>query len=668
MKRPKQVPSFVTAYAYEPLPDDPGARLGNLYVAIEVLVSGRASEEVADLVIETIGDRFYNQAQPDQDALQRFEAAIKATNHELGEHVSRGNAAWIGKLSAVVAVQTGPELHIAHTGSAEAFLYRGKAASHISAGGPNRPTTPNKTFGSISSGQLEPGDRLLLATPALIHQVPLTRLQSIISQAGPNAAIAEITEHLKGAAVDRVAGLVIEITTPEQAALQVRSTQPSEIRLGTPENALEAAKLAAAPIAHTTVDSSKKVVHAAHTGIRRAQPHAKAFSLAAVDVLRRLIHSSRNRKRLSIGVIVVILATFGLLSWQSQAKKSAQVYEQYQTVYATFASGQAKLDSGDKTAARSAFSEVTERLEELKSHEKAINKRLANSQLKAGEPKTFAALASLASDRIDQIDGLVKIKPVTVVNFTTKNARVDHFEYRADKVYAFDSGNDNALTIINVLTGSTRPSGAATSKMGAIVATTLSGSQDGIYILTAKPSVWFYRFDTDTVTEQLIAFGQWPKAKAIASYASNLYLLADTAIYRHAKTSTGFSPKTDYLITNDEASRDATALAVDGFVYLLSPSGLHRYAGGSLKQSAPTPEAVGPVTNLRSVDNGEVIIGTGEGSSRVAFWNAKPAAVTFSKQVALEEVTSLFDAVYEPKTGQAYALVDGRLVRFPVQP
>jgi hypothetical protein len=635
---------------------------------IEVLVSGRASEEVADLVIETIGDRFYNQANPDHDALQRFEAAIKATNHELGEYVSRGNAAWIGKLSAVVAIQTGPELHIAHTGSAEAFLYRGKAASHVSAGGPSRPTTPNKTFGSISSGQLEPNDRLLLATPALIHQIPLTRLQSIISQAGPNAAIAEITEHLKGASVDRIAGLVIEMTTPEQAALQVRSSQPSEIRLGTPDNALEAAKLAAAPLAQSTVDSSKKVVHAAHTGIRRAQPHAKAASLAAVDLLRRLVQSSRNRKRLSIAVIVVLIATIALFSWQRQAKTNAEIYEKYQTVYATFVSAQDKLDAGDKTGARSAFADVTERLEELKSHEKSINGRLAKAKLDADQPKTFAALASLASDRIDQIDGLVKTKPTTVVNFTTKNARVDHFEYRADKVYAFDSGNDNSLSIINVLSGSTRPSGAATNKMGAIVATTLSGANDGIYILTNKPSVWFYRFDTDTVTEQTISFGQWPKAKAIASYASNLYLLSDTAIYRHAKTSTGFSPKVDYLITNDEASRDASALAVDGFVYLLSPSGLHRYAAATLKQSAPTPEAVGPVTNLRTTDDGTVIIGTGESSSRVAFWNAKAAAVTFSKQVALEGVTSLFDAVYEPKTGQAYALVDGRLVRFAVQP
>src|SRR5215469_10810075 len=119
VKRPKQAPSYVTAYSYEPLPTEPGAGLGNLYVVLEVLITGRASEEVADLVLETIGDQYYNQSDPNDNPLERFEGAIKATNHELAEHVNRGNAAWIGKLSAVVAIHADGELHVSQTGSAE---------------------------------------------------------------------------------------------------------------------------------------------------------------------------------------------------------------------------------------------------------------------------------------------------------------------------------------------------------------------------------------------------------------------------------------------------------------------------------------------------------------------------------------------------------------------
>ena len=154
-KRPKQVASYVTAYSYEPMPDDPGANLGNLVVVIEVLVSGRGSEEIADLIIETIGDRYYNEANESHDSLARFEAAIKTANYELAEYVNQGNAAWVGKLSAVVAVQAGEQLHLAQTGSAEAFLYRGRAHARIVSGGSSgRPAAASKTFGSIASGHL----------------------------------------------------------------------------------------------------------------------------------------------------------------------------------------------------------------------------------------------------------------------------------------------------------------------------------------------------------------------------------------------------------------------------------------------------------------------------------------------------------------------------------
>jgi hypothetical protein len=261
----------------------------------------------------------------------------------------------------------------------------------------------------------------------------------------------------------------------------------------------------------------------------------------------------------------------------------------------------------------------------------------------------------------------VKVQPTTVASFTAKNARVDHFEVFGDKAYVIDSGNDNKLSVVNLLTGASRDSAANTSKLGNVIATTISGSNDGIFILTAKPSVWFYRFDTDTISEQSIAYSGWPTATAIASYASNLYLLGDSAIYKHTKNATGYSPKTEYIKTTSEEAREATGLAVDGAVYLLSHSGLHQYLSGTLKQSATTPDALKQIRNLRSTAGGDVIIGTSSDAKRVALWSAK-SNLTFSKQVAPNGIKNLYDATYDQKSGNVYALVDGRLVRFQVQP
>jgi hypothetical protein len=667
-KRPKQVPSFVTAYSYEPLANETGAELGSLYVVMEVLVSGRASEEVADLIIETIGEHYYNDTKLPVEALTRFEAAIKATNQELGEHVNRGNAAWIGKLSAIIAVQAGAELHIAQTGSAEAFLYRGKSATHITPASASRPATPTKTFGSIASGQLEPGDRLLLATPALIHQVPLTRLQSVISESGPNTAISEVTKLLRGTSTDRIAALIIEATTPELAALQVRSEEPSEIQLGLPENPVEAAKMVAAPFAQTTMASGKKVVTIAGTGLKRARPHAKALGLAITGQIRRLLSTKTGRQRALAGLIIVAVTLVAFAWYHNSISSGTKVFNRYQQAYQTFQQGEQLLANGNKSDARQTFQQVQAQLADLKPHQNAINSRLEHTTLPENEPRTLTAFTSLVSDRIDQIDGLTKVDATTIASITSKNAKLTQLQLVGSNAYVFDSGNGNMLSIINITTGSIKTSSADTSKIGNVISTTISGNSDGIYVLTDKPSIWFYRFDNDTMTEQKIAFGQWPPASAVASYTSNIYLLGDTTVYKHTKNATGFSPKTDYLPTSGEEAKGSTALAIDGAVYLLSPSGLHRYLSGTLKQSAPNPDSLAEATDLQIGADGSRIIATSGKTKRIGLWSFKNDALTFTKQIAPRNVKTLSGANYEAKTGNLFALADNRLIKIPLNP
>jgi hypothetical protein len=668
-KRPKQVPSFVTAYSYEPLPNDAGAELGSLYVVMEVLVSGRASEEVADLIIETAGERYYNDPQPSPDPLTRFEHAIKAVNQELGEHVNRGNAAWIGKLSAVIAVQVGADLHVAQTGSAEAFLYRGKSSTHITPPNPNRPATPAKTFGSIASGQLEPSDRLLLATPALIHQIALGQLRSLIAESSPPVAIAEITKLLQGAATDRIAGLVIEVTTPELAALQVRSEAPDEIQLGVPETPLEAAKMAATPIAHTTVASSKRVANLAQSGLKRAQPHARAASLALAGYVRRTLSTKAGRRRSLIGAAIFLATMTGFIWYQSQVAATAKAFGQYQQIYARFQQGEQLLDLGSKQEAREIFSKVQKDLASYKPRERSINNQLQHNNLPETEPRSFAAFTSLVSDRLDQIDNLAKSNVTTVAAITSKHANLTNFQLIGNTAYVIDSGNGNSLNIVNLTTGTVKVSTADTSKLGNVVSTTISGNNDGLYLLTTKPSIWFYRFDTDTLTEQPIAYGQWPAATAVASYTSNLYLLGADKIYKHTKNATGFSPKTEYLSLNtNETTQGSTALAVDGAIYILSPTGLHRYLGTSLKQSAPVPDTIVGATDLRISPAGSLIIATNARTNRLALWSFKNDTLAFSKQVALNGVNHVIATSYDQKSGYLYALADNRIVRISLQP
>jgi hypothetical protein len=645
--------------------DEPGAQLGNLFAVVEVLVSGRSSEEVADLVLGTLSEHYYNEASSQPDPLSRFEEAVKATNHELTEYVNQGNAAWIGKLSAVLAVQIGNELHLTQTGSAEAFLYRGKSAARISGGqATSRPAVPSKTFGSIASGGLEAEDRLLLATPALIHQLSLTKLKTIVSENSPNNAIAEITDLLRGGSADRIAALVIEATTPELAALQVRSEEPNEIQLGQPETVMEAAKLAAAPLAQATVASSKRAGGAAKTSWQQAKPHVHKAGLTAVDWLRRFMTGPGAKKRLLVSAGIVVVAIASLWLWQTGVTRTKELLTRYTIDYHQYELATSSLEAGDKASAKTLLAKLQSELSELAKApgRSQLDSELAHGAVAGNPAKSVSQLQSLVGAKLDQVESLQRVNPTTVTSFSSiKNNKSVFLELNNGKAYTFDANNNSALYIVNLTTNELTTSNADTAKLGEITATTLSSSGDGMYILTKKPSVWFYRFDNDSLAEQSVGIGQWEPGQAIASYSGNLYILSDDVVYKHVRTYSGYSPKSAYL--SGPNVKGASSLAVDGSVYVGAAAGLKLFLSGSLKATADMPSSLAASQNLRSTNAGNTLIASSPATKRIGLWDASKS-LSLSKQYELNGVKALYDADYDGKTKTAYALVDGRLVKF----
>lgn len=666
-KRPKQVPSFVTAYSYEPLPDDPGATLGSLFAVIEVLVSGRSSEEVADLVIETLGHHYYNTEHNTDDAASRFESAIKAVNRELAGYVNQGNAAWIGKLSAVIAVQYGAELHLTQTGSAEAFLYRGRSSARITNRAlSNRPAAPTKTFGSIASGRLEVGDRILLATPALIHQLSLQQLRDVIANNTPNNAIVELTELLRSGSGDRIAALVIESTTPELAALQVRSEQPNEIQIGLPETPLEAAKLAAAPITQATVTSGRHLGNVFAKTWRQLRPMITHSGLAIAGFLRRQLSSRSGRWQIIAGSALILVLGVGLWFWQGSAAATNRLFNRYQASYQQYLVAEEAINVGDRDGARIILSGLQAELADLSkgNGRQQLNNKLRHSTLPESQPKSIEEFSHLIAAQLDNLEGLTRVNATSIVGFASiKNAKPTHVEVLNGKAYLVDGAN-NSIHVVDISTNSIKTHKATSGQLGHVRAATLSSAGEGLYLLTERPSVWFYRFDNGSLTEQAVAFGQWTSSTAIGSYAGNLYLLGQDIIYKHTRTQSGFSPKTDYLTTRTASGlKNASSLAVDGSVYVASSAGLQQYLAGVLQQTAVIPAGLEQLTNLRSTDNGNAIIGVSLEKQRVGLWDTRQGLV-FKHQYVINDIKSLSDATYDPRTRSVYALVNDRLVRF----
>jgi len=653
------------------MPAEPTSDLGNLFVVIEVISSGRMAEEVADLVIETVGQHYYNlDLDAEKTHLQRFEAAVKATNAELSHYIDRGNAAWVGKLSAIVAVQSGGELHLTQTGSAETFLSRGNASTRITAAPGPRGPQPNKTFGAITSGSLEAGDRLLMATPALVHQLPLVKLRSIISSTTPNGAIAEITGLLEGTASDRIAALVVEITTPEQAALQIRAHESNDVILNANETPYELAKLAAAPLAQGALHSSKRLRDTTAQKVEQLKPHLRRLALLCIRYMRRFLTGKNSNRRLA-GAAIVIVTVIGLvIAGHNRSVATTKLVDRFNTDVIAEQSAANRLGGNDKASAVATLARIQQDVISLANDKNraSLDQSLSKAIVPEGNPKSVAALQQTIASLLDQAENLQRVSTKTVATFDAKTAAPSHFELIGSKAVTIDA-TGRTISLIDLASGAIKTSASDTNQLGSVVATTVSYGGDGMYILTQEPAVWLYKPAGDTLTKQSIGQGAWPNASSLASYNSNLYFTdSSSSILKATRTLAGFGPTavSSTAATNPELA-GARAIAVDGSVYILSDKGLLQYLSGALKQTVAVPSSLSHATRLRSISDGSTLIAIDNTTNRTGIFRYSGSTLSFSRQFSLNGSAHLYDATIDPATNTVYALTEGKFVTFSLR-
>lgn len=678
-KRAKAMPSFATAYDYEPDAIDAPV-LGSLFIVIEVLTATKQAEEVADLIIKTVGEAYYNLPAEDEtnepklaDAYTRFERAVRAVNHQLSDYTNQGNAGWVGRLSSVVAVHAGDQIHITQTGSASGYLYRHGTASHMTEDmtgrGPHRPAS---TFNSIASGHLEPQDHLLLATPALFHQINKSQLENIIADSSPQMAVSKLSELISDTPnADRVAALLVEVTTPDALAQQRGADpveEPDTVKVGQPESPLAGMKEAAAPAVAKGLTKARKasgqaIFHAKHTIL----PKARELSGQGLQRAKKIIKNRQHRSKLYIAAALgaVLIAGFAYSSLSTGAIDN--LVKRYDADYAQVQTAKEQLAAGNRVGARQTLEIAQKDLNNLGglAQAKLLEQRLQKRAHPEDDPASVSGLKAEIAALIDQIDGLVTVAPQDLADFDSiKNAKITFMDIVAGKVYLseatgsvyiYDPASDQ------IVTGASNPNG-----VGKVVATTASSAGDGIYLLTEEPAVWFFKADSNQLTRQTISPGEWPKGKSLASYNNNLYILAadSTQIYRHLKTVGGFGARGNYLSGDGAALLgNSTSLTIDGLVYTAGVGGLKRFNGGKLEKGLSLPEPLSHPVSIDSLANGDLLLITDSQSGRVGLIDAS-ADLAINKQIKLSGNPKLHIARYDAKTRQVIALSDGKLIKF----
>lgn len=660
--------SFATAYYFEP-PSDFDVDLGTLLVVVEILSSDAHAEEVASLIIKTIGEYYYDQASSEV-ILERFESSLDRLNEELAE-LSGAPKPWLGKISAIVAIQAGNELHLSSCGTAQATLYRNSKTSVVSQGlTSDHSFQPTKTFSQIASGRTASSDKLLLSTHSVLTQIPTPELKTIIEDNSPAAAVAKLSDLLVSQhKTDRCAALVVEITTPSSLSNQILGDTPDEQVVGQPENLAQAAKLSIIPIVTKSIKTARSTSANLMSGFKQtAWPVIKNYSQKTYLWIFKIIF--KNRRNTIIAGVIVLAAISGGIYWHGRDNQLQALTNHYQEALAEAETAQTLLSQGDKTDALTHLSQA-----------KTLNDPLVKSKLKSSLvshlktlPQLKGRVASpddlnqLISSQLDLVDGITRVKPTLAYLFGSGEHPVG-LQLVGGNLYAVTQ--TGSVFLVDPTAGKAKLV-ASNPSIGSVTSITSSASGDGLYILTTEPSVWLYSSTTNTITKQQLSFGSWEKGVAIASYLTNLYILSPDAgqIYRHTKTDIGFSAKSPYFTAAQSSLTHAQSLLIDGSVETTTTDGQFlRFLSGQLGSSSITglPNPPSGITQMQETPDANLLYLTDTTHHSIVEVTSDGKQFSFKTQYEADELSNLSSIAIDYSSSTVYALSSGKVYKFTLQ-
>lgn len=152
-------------------------QLGTLLGIFEIRDDSEDSAYIVNFLTSVAKKEYF--INPKRSVSESFEAALHKVNLALSELANHGNISWIGKLDAVICVLEKNNLHFSVAGNSKVILLRNQALTDISedivSDDPDQ--HPIKTFTNVSSGKLEPGDKIIVTGEDLFQVFSLTEIK-----------------------------------------------------------------------------------------------------------------------------------------------------------------------------------------------------------------------------------------------------------------------------------------------------------------------------------------------------------------------------------------------------------------------------------------------------------------------------------------------------------
>ncbi len=645
--------SFVENYAYDL--GEGGEHSGKVFICLEIAQNNIDPDKIGEIIFDRMRRIFF--ADSEVDGYERFEEALKEVNRALKEYKQERDNDWLGKLNVIIAAVVGNQLYLTQCGEAEAYLVRKRLTTTIS--DDLQDEQSKDIFTNIASGDLEPGDFVLISTTRLLRYVSKTDLARHV---GGNLQHTSVTikDFLHGEVISKIGLIAMQAGQPRAAEKVVMSEEYAHNREEGFQEVEEEVPAQRKPLnwkaarENLSVGKLKTLFGKTVSNVKQ-----RVSDLGAEDRGSKRggtgnpwSFSNWGKDKILVSIILLVFVlTLGVWWLRSKADEDQKI----QTLANNLVQIREEINSAittgqfDKDRAGEMLTDAEQKAIEV---------------LNSGYHKSKARdLLDMILETRDKLDGVMHPKMELMADLSQKRANVSALGLvnLKDKLFAYEY---NALYPI-LLDKVADPLTIDDNEK--VISAVNYDDLDSVLFFTESGKLIEYKDDRMSFLQTTDE--SFKKGKVIDAYSNKIYVLDPLAsqIWRYTRRRDKFDAAQPYA--NGVDLKNGVDLAIDGNVYVLGSDGyITKLFQGNKEdfpiKKLPVKNLISPTKIFTEADMTQIfVLEPGEGRVLVYNKDDRTGGAVYTGQYILDDLTDLKDIYVDKDTNTMYVLTSKSVYR-----
>jgi len=492
-----------------------------IWIAFKIEGDSKYARATMQNVIDTLDEVFFDNLEV--DVYERFENALKEVNLTFKTLQEKRGKGTLGKISAIIAVFSGNELHLTQSSEAEAYLIRKNKLSMISEGLSGKSTD---LFVNIATGELLPEDKIIFSTSRLLRLATQTQLANMCSE-GVTEALDAIRELVLSDGELSIGVTCINTKLPHRAGASSRKSK-----------------------------SSNPVIKQIHKYWDVVAGFIEEKTKSAKGRTSKKVPMERNNILIALGaaVLILILSVSFLLNGRYDNQLKDEYKIRIEAMNQDLHVANTKGYANEKETANAILAKVEEEA-----------RAILDSKYYRAEALALLDKVQATRDSINNTTRITDVEPYVDLSTKRENVEALGLVNLDDNFFAYEYNALYEVIIDQVLDPKT------IDQTEVVINGVAMEDQEVITFMTQSGRIIeygdgeFYFMGTDDET--------WKSGIDFAAYGRYLYVLSpeNNQIYKYARQRSKYGNASEYNLDADLAG--AISIAIDGNIYVLKEGG-----------------------------------------------------------------------------------------------